>query len=388
MEFWRLWMQALRHTQPHLLAYLVYMVQRLMQMKTILRPTGSIYLHCDPTASHYIKVMMDAIFGHTKFRNEIIWSYRTGGVGKRWYARKHDVVLFYTNGKTHTFNLQKERSYSTGNTPPGVRGIKKYQDEHGRWYTMASLRDVWTDINAIGRTSKERLGYPTQKPLKLLRRIIQVSSNEGDTVFDPFCGCGTTVYAASELNRRWIGCDIAILAIRLVRETLKERQDVIEDRHFEIDGIPVSVEQAQILFRKDPFQFQHWIIERAGGLPSARKTADRGIDGWLFFEIHNNQIHEMVLSVKGGHIRPTDIRDLRGVLEREPRAELAGFLSMRPATPAMRREAAAAGVYSYMDRDYDRIQLLTAEEVLNGQEFKVPFKVGTKIHTGQQIFDF
>jgi hypothetical protein len=246
------------------------------------------------------------------------------------------------------------------------------------------LQHIWTDIPPVNPQASERLGYPTQKPIALLKRIILCSSNKGDVVFDPFCGCGTTIYAAHETERKWIGCDIAILSIKLIREVLSERYRLVEGTNFEVDGIPVSVEQAEELFKRDPFQFQHWVVERVGGFPMQKKVADRGIDGRMYFEA-DKELSEMVMSVKGGKVRPTDVRDLRGVLEREQGAELAGFLSIQVPSKAMRAEAASAGQYKYNGIKYDRIQFLTVREILEEKRgFHTPTKVGSKIATGQQ----
>lgn len=436
VEFWQLWIRALRHTQPHLLAYLVYMVQRLMYMKTVLKPTGSIYLHCDPTASHYIKVMMDAVFGHQNFQREIVWKRTSAHSDARTMGAVHDVLLYYTGGERFTFNIQfapyesnyvesrykhkdpdgrrwtdgdlSAKGLSGGGYDYEYKGAKSIWrvpenrmaklDAEGRLYftRMGGIRikryldemkglpvsDVWTDISPVNSQAKERMGYPTQKPVDLLKRIILQSSNPGDVVFDPFCGCGTTVYAAQETGRQWIGCDIAILAVRLMREILTERYRLTEGEHFTVDGIPVSVEQAQELFQKNPFQFEHWIVERIGAFPT-KKTADRGIDGRLYFETQDG-LRMMVMSVKGGSVRPTDVRDLRGVLEREPDTEMAGFLSLREPTKAMRSEAAEAGQYIYGDVAYDRIQFLTAKEILeDGKLFDTPTRLGSKVATGQ-----
>ncbi len=447
VDFWRLWMQALRNTQPHLLAYLIFMVQRLLHMKSILRPTGSIYLHCDPTASHYIKVMMDGIFGHDNFLAEIIWQ-RTNARGTkgRW-PRIHDVILHYSASKKFTFNPTKVKAEASRLPHTLIAGSdgKKYQtyeltgagitkegesgkpwrgfdpSAFGRHWgnkhsTMDSwdaaglihwparngfprrlsaspfdpeqrevtVGDVWTDIDRINQSAGERLGYPTQKPIALLDRIIKASSNKGDVIFDPFCGCGTTIYSASKNERRWIGCDIAILSIKLVREHLTDKYRLVEGAHFEVDGIPTSVEGAQELFNKDPSTFQNWFVERVGGFPMQRKSADRGIDGRIYFETRAG-LREMMIQVKGGkHVRPTDIRDLRGVLEREENAEMVGFLSIAPPTKAMLSEAAEAGMYEYGGVQYPRIQFLTTEEVLVGKrEFHMPTRVNTKISTGQ-----
>lgn len=483
VDFWHLWMKALRNTQPHLLAYLIYMVQRLLHMRVILKSTGSIYLHCDPTASHYIKIMMDGIFGHKNFRNEIIWR-RTGAHNKseRW-GPVHDVILFYSASDNYTWNDPRQpymlghvnehfekddAGYKTayyGNvlTGSGLRGGesgkawrgidpsakgrhwaipgKLWEDsgfdaegltqhqkldalfeagmikiDPGQAWPMYERRvrqgegpatgDIWAyqpytegtvfgtkhsidfDVSWMKTRSKDRLGYPTQKPVGLLKRIILASSNPGDTIFDPFCGCGTTVYAAQETDRVWIGCDIAILAIKLIREVLAERYRLVEGKHFEVDGIPVGVEQAEELFKRDPFQFQHWAVERAGGFPMQKKVADKGIDGRLYFETKDEML-EMVISVKGGKLRPTDVRDLRGVLEREESAELAGFISLQTPSKAMREEANRAGMYGYNGIDYPRIQLLSIEELLvEKREFHTPTKMGSKIATGQASFAY
>jgi DNA modification methylase len=460
VEFWRLWINALRHTQPHLLAYLIYMVQRLLHMKSILRPTGSIYLHCDPTASHYIKVMMDGIFGHTNFQNEIIWK-RTGahGSSKRW-GPVHDVILFYTASDKYRWNrvfqpyepgyieqkyrqkdargafqdvsltgpgtrkgdsgqpwrdydpTQKGRHWAVpgaiGSDIPGFDGMTSQDkldalDAAGMIYWPKAragsagfprvkqypgkgnpIQDVITDIAPINSQAEERLGYPTQKPIALLDRIIQASTSKGDVVFDPFCGCGTTIYSAVKNERKWIGCDIAILSIKIIREVLTGNEfRLVEGKHFEVSGIPVSVEQAQELFKRDPFQFEHWLVERVGGFPT-KKTGDKGIDGRMYFEVRNG-LKAMVLSVKGGKLKPTDVRDLYGVLSGETETEMAGFLSLEEPSKGMREAASKAGQYDYNGVKYDRIQFLTVAEILEQKrEFHTPTKLGARIATKQQ----
>ncbi len=483
VTFWQLWIKALRNTRPHLMAYLIYMVVRLLYMKTLLRPQGSIYLHCDPEASHYIKIMMDGIFGHDNFRNEIIWR-RTGSHGaRRIFGPIHDVIFFYSKGPQYYFGNPKrpymkghvDRRYrledsgkykftSGGNVLTG-RGITTKGDsgktwrgfnpsaknrhwaipgfladqmssdfgklgviekldalyefglidisEGNAWPTPVryleegdgvSIQDIWAyqpytegtvantndgidaDVRWLGPTDPERLGYPTQKPVGLLKRIILASSKKGDVIFDPFCGCGTTIYAAEETERKWIGCDIAILAIKLIKEVLDDRYRLSEGTHFEVNGIPVSVEQAKVLFDRDPHQFQNWFVERVGGLPLTKKGADRGIDGRLYFEIAKDDLREMVFSVKGGNIRPTDVRDLRGVLERESNVELACFLSMKEPTKAMKREAAEAGMYECNGAFYPRIQMLTVKEVLEDKkDVEAPSIVRSRINSGQAL---
>jgi site-specific DNA-methyltransferase (adenine-specific) len=448
VEFWRLWIKALRQTQPHLLAYLIYMVQRLLHMKSLLRPTGSIYLHCDSTASHYIKVMMDGIFGHKNFRNEIIWKRRYGSSSAVHKSHKFgqvtDTILFYSMSDQATFNPQ----YSF-NDPKYLEYVEKtfrHTDEKGRRYRIADLanpaprpnlmyeykgykppangwaisrekmelwdkegrlhfpkspngriqrrrffeelkgkpvQSLWDDIDMISSQDSDRLGYPTQKPVALVRRIIEASSNPGDVVFDPFCGCGTSIYAAEELGRKWIGCDIAILSIKLVREILTgDRYRLVEGADFDVTGVPVSVEQARELFKQDPFQFEHWLVERVGGFPT-KKTGDKGVDGRLYFETQDG-LKAMVLSVKGGKLRPTDVRDLIGVLANLPDTEMAGFLSLEEPSPKMREAAAECGQYEYNGVMYDRLQFLTVKDILEDKrEFHTPSKLASKIASPQ-----
>jgi DNA methylase len=414
-------------------------------MRGLLRPTGSIYLHCDSTVSHYIKVMMDGIFGHRNFRNEIIWKRAmtikgNARQGSKMFGRNTDTLLFYSKGNEYVFQppygdytdeyLAKFYKYTEpggqryrlismigpggaakGNPYYEVMGVKRYwrysqkrmdelinqgmvvQTKPGavpqrKQYLDGgkgvAVQSLWDDVRALSATSRESLGYPTQKPISLLKRIIETSSNKGDIVFEPFCGCGTSIYAAHLTERQWIGCDIAILSIKLIREMLTERYRLVEGVNFDVSGIPVSVEQARELFKQDPFMFQNWAVERIGGFPMRKKVADRGIDGRVYFETRNG-LHEMVLSVKGGNIRPTDIRDLCGVLGREENAELAGFISLREPTPAMRKEAAEAGQFEYQGVTYNRVQLLTIAEILEDKrEFSTPTRVATRIATGQQ----
>ncbi len=206
--------------------YLAYMAIRLMECQRILKPTGSIYLHCDPTMSHHLKLLLDCIFGEANFLNEIIWAYRSGGVSKKWFGRKHDILLFYAKkiGK-HYFNVSKERSYNRDNKPYRFKGVTEYEDAEGKWYTLASQRDIW-DISMLGRTKKERVGYPTQKPLELLERVITASCPEDGIVLDAFCGGGTTCVAAERLGRRWVGVDVCEKAFDLVQERMKKEVTV------------------------------------------------------------------------------------------------------------------------------------------------------------------
>jgi len=436
VAFWEAWIRALRTTQPQLLAYLVYMSYRLFEMKRILRPTGSIYLHCDPTASHYIKVVMDGIFGHDNFRSEISWKRTSSHSSAKRYGPVHDVLLFYTKSAMYTWNqvyqpyeatyvdqfythlsdngrrwrrsdltgagvrfgetgkpwrgldvtakgrhwaytpndlerLDQEGRIHWPTKPGGMPMLKRYLDEQ----PGVHLQDIWTDIAPMHNLSKERLGYPTQKPLPLLERVIQASSNEGDVIFDPFCGCGTAIYAAHLNKRQWIGCDIAILSVRLVRDILFKRYGLRESMDYAIDGVPLSVDGARYLFERDKRQFQHWAVELAGGFCSNKMSGDRGIDGRIYFETSPG-LRSMVLSVKGGHLNPSYVRELRGVLSRE-NADLAGFICMERPTKSMLQEAAEAGMYSYRGKGYPRIQIRTVGDLLDKRTFDTPSRVQT-----------
>ena len=409
VQFWYYLVQALKNTNPKLLAYLVYMTVRLIEMHRVLKLSGSIYLHCDPTASHYLKIVMDSIFGHENFRNEIAWCYKSRPQSKRYFGKKHDVILFYSKTEHYYFNWEAVAR------PLSETTIKKYRlsDAGGRKYRLEgrgitgspirSAKDVdpkweatnpelvvrdyldekigvaledWWQIDIINQSSKERLGYPTQKPLALLEIIVKASSKENDVVFDPFCGCGTTVEAAIKNHRQWIGCDIAIHSIKLIQDTRIQKYSLNENAEYSIEGIPQSPEQAQYLFGQDPFQFQYWAVEKTGGFCSNKKTADKGIDGRIYFET-DGTLCSMVLSVKGGNVKPGDIRDLRGVLEREKGAELAGFICLKEPTKAMLQEADAAGFYEYQGVKYPRMQILTIQDIFSGKKWYCPSVVKT-----------
>ena len=385
-RLWQLWMNALRDTQPRLLAYLSYMAERLLRMKPILKPTGTIYLHCDPTASHYIKILMDAIFGHKNFRNEIVWCYRGGGVPRRDFARKHDILLRYSNGKKRTFNVDAVRIPYSQDSAERLR-YKAQSFRPGKTYDNYEQHpdgkhpEDWWEIQPVMPSSKERLGYPTQKPLALLDRIIQASSNEGDVVFDPFCGCATTLEAAHNLNRRWIGVDIAYHAIRhVVIPRLQDRLFLVEGKDFTVDGEPHTFEAAQEKWRRDPHHFEAWAISKVEGLPTAKRTGDGGIDGRLFFASPNTKREQsMTIEVKGGkNVGPNVIRALRGVLEADD-AWMAGLIILHPFGARKERNfrdfMARAGKVEVMGVEYDRMQMLTVQQILDGHRFHAPSPV-------------
>jgi DNA modification methylase len=436
-EFWRIWMNALRNSQPRLLAYLSYMTERLLPLRSILKPTGSIYLHCDPTASHYIKAMMDGIFGHQNFRNEIIWKRANAHNDPKGYGRITDTILFYTRGTKYTWNTQhtpyREEYYESH--------FKK--DEHGRWFRTVPLdaprhgkgspnllydwkgklpaasrtwsikrekmeeyeadgrlrytrtgtptlvqyadakkgvplQNIWSDIPPVNPQARERLGYPTQKPVTLMERIIRASTNEGDLVLDPFCGCASTIEAAHTLNRRWIGIDIAIHAIkRVAKDRLEDRLGLQEGVDYEIFGIPGTLEGAQDVWERDKHQFQKWAIEQVDGFVTSRKTADGGIDGRLYFSLPGEEdLKSMIIEVKGGkNVNVEVIRSLRGALERDD-ALMAGLIVMNDLgarkTANFRREMGEAGDLNVNGVLYSRMQMLTVSEILEGRRFLTP----------------
>ncbi len=252
--------------------YIEWMEERCREIHRILKPTGSFYLHCDWHAGHYLKVMLDEVFGMNNFRNEIVWNYQTGGASKRHYSRKHDNIYFYS--KTNKYNFypdrikvkRTEKSLERAKNPKGARYSLKDENK---------LPDDVFEIQALNPMAKERLGYPTQKPEALLERIIKASSNEGDIVFDPFCGCGTTLSVAHKLGRQWIGIDVSPTACKLI----KRRLENAKCENVEIIGLPRTIKELHAL---DPFEFQNWIVGAMGGTVHKRKTGDMGIDGYTY----------------------------------------------------------------------------------------------------------
>ena len=435
VEFWRLWMNALRNTQPRLLAYLSYMVERLLQMKLILKPTGSIYLHCDPTASHYLKAMMDAIFGHDNYQSEITWKRTSAHSDAKGFGQVRDIIFYYSKSSVRTWNpvtVAHNRDYvrknyrhedgrgqyrhheiirtaSMGPRPNLVYEYQGYTPEWGwrmersklesldadgrlvwaktgRPYRKTYLSsgqnatNLWCDIPpALG---KERLGFATQKPVPLLERIIEASSNPGDMVLDPFCGCATTIEAAHKLGRRWIGIDIAIHAIKRVAQIrLSERLHLMSGQDYEIEGIPRNLEGAQDLWQRDKYHFQKWAVEQVDGFVTSRQTGDGGIDGRLYFDMPDERdLQSMVLEVKGGQsVNIQALRALRGVLDNDD-AKLAGLIVMHPLGAVkernFRRFMADAGDLEIRGMPYPRMQILTVQDLLEGKRFDTPTVAG------------
>ena len=451
-------LQAMRDFlgQSDMMAYLAMMAPRLAELRRVLKPTGSIYLHCDPTASYHLRFVMDAVFGIENFRNEIVWKRTSFHKTSRRFGRIHDTILFYVGGEDHTWRdvlqqyddayIRRNYRYSDERgryrvsdlTGPGVRlgdsgrpwrdvdptdakrhwavpadalpegaapdfeeltsqekldllddaGLvqwpaegripryKRYLEEEG----AQPVQDLWLDINPIGSRARERLGYPTQKPEALLERIITASSNEGDVVLDPFCGCGTAVAVAERLKRRWIGIDVTHLAVSLMKYRLQDtfRADLSA---YSVVGLPQDVESARALATESEhdgrYQFEYWALGLVDARPRAagKRGADSGVDGYInFFDDNSGKAKRIIVQVKSGSVNRGQIATLKGDMERE-KAEIGVFITLRPPTEPMIQEALSAGLYSpdsLPDDDYPRVQILTIEQLLNGAEADYP----------------
>jgi site-specific DNA-methyltransferase (adenine-specific) len=483
-----------------MMAYLTMMSSRLVELRRVLKPTGSLYLHCDPTASHYLKLLCDSIFGKDNFRNEVIWKRTTAkSLAFRSLPSNHDVLLLYSKGEGYTWN-QPFQAYDPNNLGPKTESKYSHFDKDGRRYQLDNLLnpnkdrpnltyeflgvkrvwrwtkermqkayddglviqpspgavprfkryldeqegrpldDVWEDIPPLNSQAKERLGYPTQKPVALLERIIQASSNPGDVVLDPFCGCGTTIDAAEKNSREWIGIDVTQLAISLIKNRLQDtygprlkfisggtsytsptsesvgraalprRQAGADGRAalprrqadpqvsptesiemgsrtstVRIIGEPTTPNEAATLAEDDKYQFQWWALGLVGARPvEQKKGADHGIDGKILFRDDPKAAkpEQIIIQVKGGKTGVKDVRDLRGVLDRE-KAAIGILISLQPATGPMETEAASAGFYEHKTnrQKYPRLQLRTVKELMEGKGIERPSTVAATDET-------
>lgn len=366
-----------------MMAYLTMMCVRMIELKRVLSNTGSIYLHCDPTASHYLKILLDTIFGKYNFRNEIVWCYRRWSALSERFQRQHDVILFYSKSEKISFN----RSY----IPLSEGTIKRWKgkkqeavfSENGK--RMASNLDKesegtpmpdWWNISIINPAAKERLGYPTQKPETLLERIISASSNKDDVVLDPFCGCGTTIAVAQRLKRKWIGIDITHLAINLIKNRMKDMYGIKPKKDYKVIGEPLDIEGADDLAKLNRYQFQWWALSLIEARPygDKKKGKDTGIDGYIYFQVGTNKYEKVIVQVKSGHVSVKDIRDLGHVVDRE-KAAIGIFLTLKKPTRDMKKEAVSKGLYKSkaLGKDYLKIQILTIEELLQGKQPQMPY---------------
>lgn len=369
-----------------LAAYMVHMAPRLCEMKRLLKSTGSIYLHCDPSASHYLKMLMDAIFGFGNFRNEIVWCYTGSQNAHNYFQCKHDIILFYSKTKNYYFDSESIR------IPFNITS-KYYVDDEGRKYTKKYGKiyyvkhdgkipeDYWIDINRLHHISNERLGYPTQKPESLLDRILKASCPPGGTVLDPFCGCGTTIAVAQRLGIRWVGIDITHLAINIIKKRLF---DTYGDIQIELHGDPKDATSALSLASQDKYQFQWWFVDVLGGIPhkGKKKGADTGIDGVIYYSDDPKDITHMqrvIISVKGGTVGPKDIRDLVGVIKREKAAVGVIAIANNPTTDMIKEiNSHPLNVWTRGSEDsvdwfkYPSIQMISVEEYFGGKRIIYP----------------
>jgi site-specific DNA-methyltransferase (adenine-specific) len=404
-----------------MMAYLAMMAVRLIELHRVLKPTGSLYLHCDPTASHYLKILLDAVFGKTNYHNEIIWK-RTSSHNdsKAYYGDITDCIFYYSKDVAPTWNAillplseehikkkyymkdQNGRRYTTRdlrspsprpNLTYDYKGYKPHQngwsisrelmekyDLEGRLYFPkdtdgrirlklyldeakgSPLQNLWDDISPLNSQAQERLGYPTQKPVALLERIIASSSNEGDLVLDPFCGCGTTVHAAQKLNRRWIGIDVTHLAIGLIRRRLTE---AFKGVTFDIVGAPQDVGGATTLAEADKYEFQKWALSTIEAVPykGGKKGGDGGVDGYVYFKPDGKTTEKAIVSVKGGaSLTPAMVKDLIVTVDQE-KAKMGIFLTLTPPTKGMIAQAASAGFYKTDYGQFPKIQIVTIAQL-------------------------
>jgi DNA modification methylase len=424
-----------------MMAYLAMMAVRLIELHRVLKPTGSLYLHCDPTASHYLKLILDAVFGGTSFRNEITWKRAhtvkgNFGQGSKFFGRNTDTLLFYAKSETAPFNQvfaeytdgYREKHYrlvepdtgrhyqlismegpggaAKGNPSYEVMGVtrfwryskakmdqliadgmvvqpslgsvprrKLYLDE-GKGVPIQAL---WDDIAELNSQAQERLGYPTQKPLALLERIIAASSNEGDLVLDPFCGCGTTVHAAQKMGRKWIGIDVTHLAVGLIQRRLRDAFPMAE---FQVLGTPRDLGAAKALAEADKHQFQLWalsMIDNAVPFKGGRKGADGGVDGFVYFQVPSNDgagsktvTGKAIVSIKGGGVTDSQVKDLITTIDHES-GQMGLFITLLPPTKPMIARAAAAGFYEAGGRTYPKVQILTIEQLFDGKRPEMPW---------------
>ena len=366
-----------------MMAYLTMMAPRLAELHRVLKPAGSIYLHCDPTASHYLKLMMDAIFEPRNFCNEIIWHYRKWPAGRYAFQRNHDVILFYSRSpsRERTFNqLYMERAASTRQRFGNAK-IVSGRDASGRRApsqveTRESQGVRQDDVWPIPRVAPAQQLFPTQKPEALLERIITASSDEGDLVLDPFCGCGTATVAAERINRRWIGIDITHLAMSLIRHRLHDSfgSDL---RPYAVAGVPQDTASAAALAAHDRCQFEWWAVSLVDARPNndRRKGADGGIDGIInFFDDDGGKAKRVAVQVKSGSVSRGAVAQLKTDLQTAG-AEIGIFITLNPPTGPMRQEAASAGFYTpehFPDHQYPRLQIMTIDELLSGKVAQYP----------------
>jgi len=375
-------LNAYKLVSPQIFPYLVMMTLRILELHRVLKSTGSFYLHCDPTASHYLKTICDVIFGAKNFRNEIVWKYTGNSIPKKCYPKKHDIIFWFS--KSDSISFYPERILQ----PYAALTNRRYNhvDEQGRKYKISALRNGKQEVVYMKEgkycddvfeipvlRGKEHLGYPTQKPRALLERIIKAHSNEGDVILDGFCGCGTTLDAAEYLKRKWIGIDISPIAISLMKHRLQDSYTT-ELSKFVIRGVPEDRNSAIKLWKENPFAFQDWWIMEFEVFSSTfgKKGADQGIDGLGMYLIPTvEQPVKAAFQVKGGNVQSRDIDALWGAMNKH-KCELGVFLTIQSPTRPMLETVANSGYYSAAGFNYPRLQILTLEEFFNGKILHLP----------------
>ncbi|MCX6320330.1 MAG: DNA methyltransferase [Bacteroidia bacterium] len=377
-----------------LLAYLIHITLRVAEIFRVLKPTGSFYLHCDPTASHYLKLVLDSIFCSKggDFINEIVWHYRRWTGKAKKFQGLHDIIFFYTKTDNYIFN-PLYIDYTEGSVERKMQGVL-HRFKKGQKTLLVSNReidekgvrdnDVW-QIPFVAPSAKERLGYPTQKPEALLEKIIKASSNEGDLILDIYCGCGTTVAVAERLNRNWIGVDITYQSISLILKRLEDSfgKSVLND--IEINGIPEDFESAVALAHKKEDrtrkEFEKWAVltySNNRAMINEKKGADAGIDGIAYMQDRNEnsdiELKQVLFSVKSDKTPHVSyIRDLHGTIERE-KAAIGYFITLFPPTREMIAECKKIGKYknNLMEQEYPKIEIVTVEDILSGKRITIP----------------
>ena len=366
-----------------MMAYLVMMGIRIVQMHRILKPTGSLYLHCDPTASHYLKIILDAVFGTNNFRNEIVWCYRGAGYPKKNFGRRHDIIFRYSKDSQYIFNLDDVREEYAEATKERFKhyiGNKRQGSDFGlqTLNPLGKHPDDWWQIQPIAPSANERTGYPTQKPIELYKRIIAASSNIGDLILDPFCGCGTTLMAAEGLKREWIGIDLTYLATGAVKLQIEKYFPQLRNE-ITITGTPENVQQALDLARTSPQNFEEWTVTHVLKFKAnAKKVADGGIDGTMNFplgRIQGKQAYgKAVAQVKGGNYTLGHIRDFRTAMN-NAKAEMGVFLVTTPPSTGMQAEAAKSKIYKHPSYEFTapRLQIYQIQDYYNDVLPKLPY---------------
>ena len=403
-----------------LFAYLIHMTLRIVEIHRVLKPTGSFYLHCDPTASHYLKLILDSVFcadaNRGDFLNEIVWCYRGAGYPKLDFGKRHDVIFRYAKSNIYTFNLDAVREpyakatierfkHKIGNVRKGgdfgnqtLHPLGKQPDDWWKIPVVSETSDDWWEIQPIAPSAKERLGYPTQKPEALLERIIKASSNEGDVVLDAYCGCGTTVAVAQRLKRQWIGIDITYQSISLILKRLQDKyrdQWGVIEANIKLDGVPRDFASAKALAnRKDDKtrkEFEKWAVltySQNQARINDKKGADGGIDGVAFFMVDANTNGKAVFQVKSGGASRATIATLNSDRQRE-KAEFGILITMDKPTKAMQQEVQAIGKYKHpmLNREDDRIQVVTIQELLDGKRLNLPMSRNDAVKSAEAVGD-